>query len=119
MVNPWEISDVARRYDPVTSHQAGVEVTQSGLRQSQADKICSVLEQCPGGLTNGELEELLPEMTSAQIFRRAPELERHLRAHRRYAAFGRLVTRRYKGYNQQVWFPGPADPVQITLFEGS
>lgn len=61
----------ARNTDPITSHLAGDEVTQSGRRQSQINKVTAMV-RAREGLTSAELAKA-NEADRYMVARRLPD----------------------------------------------
>jgi hypothetical protein len=99
MNNPKHI---ARTSDPVTSKQAANEVTASGRRQSQADKLLKAIEMKQGN-TAGEYAWSL-NMTMHQVSRRLADLRNDGKVHNDGTAM-------WNGRPQMRWWLG-GDPEQ-------
>ncbi len=96
-------SDVARATDPVTSHAAGVQVTQDGTRAKQAREVAEAVQETPGH-TSAELAGI-HGLDRYAVARRLPEVER-AGAVRRGAAKHCTVT----GRAAMTWWPVEVKP---------
>ena len=87
---------IARTTDPCTSHAGAVEVTESGRRQTQAERCLDVVQARPG-LTAGEIGELTG-LGHVPAQRRLSDLK----------AAGKVgvgTVRQYLGRPQVTWWP--------------
>jgi hypothetical protein len=65
---------LARDSDPISSHEAGDEVTESGRREAQMDRILIQLKAHPDS-TSHELKKGLPGLNEVQICKRLNDLK--------------------------------------------
>lgn len=68
-------SNLARRSDPETSHEAAQEVTDSGSADQQRSIVAALVRKYPSR-TSDELAQLTPRLDRWQAARRLPEVER-------------------------------------------
>jgi len=94
MNNPKHI---ARTSDPVTSKQAANEVTASGRRQSQKERLLETVQRVPGA-TAGSLARY-SGMTMHQVSRRLAELRAEGKVHNDGTAM-------WNGRPQMRWWLG-------------
>lgn len=66
-------SPIARRHDPVTSHEAAEKVTKSGSRATQQHAVLELVKSRPGN-TSAELAVWGSNLGRHVIARRLPEL---------------------------------------------
>ena len=92
-----------RNSDPATSQDAAKNITDSGVRQSQASVLVAFVRDSPGE-TSGTYRELTG-FSDTQVSRRMSDLVKAGKVH----ANG---TGTYKGRKHQRWFPG-ADHEQM------
>lgn len=93
--------DTARRNtDPITSHDAALAVTESGLRRTQAETLLEAVKAMPGG-TVAEYARITP-LDKHQITRRMADL------HNKGEVYPE-GERKIDGYNQRTWWVG-VDP---------
>ena len=65
---------LARDSDPISSHEAGDELTQSGRRKAQMERILFALRSHPGSTTH-ELKKGLPGLDEVKICKRLNDLK--------------------------------------------
>lgn len=73
---PRPRSPIAANADPVTSHLAAAEVTASGQRDTECEKVLAALKRHGPGITSLELSAQERELGRHTIARRLPDLER-------------------------------------------
>jgi DNA-binding MarR family transcriptional regulator len=98
------VSRIRKFIRALTSREAHEKVVETEVKVGQQGTLLALINKFPRGLINGELADR-SGLGREQVFRRMPELEQQGYVERRYTEEGKIVNRRYKGYNQQVWFP--------------
>lgn len=88
----------ARSTDPVTSHQAGEQITKSGTRKAQQNRVLRALKRFPNR-TSAEIANRA-NLDRYMVARRLPELATAGKAKR-----GDARTCRINGRNAIVWNP--------------
>jgi len=92
-------SPIARKTDPVSSHEAAAEVTASGARATQQAEVLRGVKEYPGR-TSKELAHLIG-CDRYLVARRLPELARKGLVQR-----GHMVTCKIGGRKAVTWFKG-------------
>lgn len=105
----------ARAHDPVTSHEAGEAVRDSGCREEQQRQVLAALRAHPG-VTSDELAHLAG-LDRYMVGRRLPELrdERQVVEVCGYPEQPEKRRSEVSGRKGMVWRPVPLEPVQTTL----
>lgn len=96
----YEKTNIARRNDPATSHAAAREITYSGRRATQSERLHGVVRRNPGQ-TSGMIREL-SGMSDTQVSRRLADLENAGIIHKGQK------TELYRGRPHSTWYNGPA-----------